>query len=44
MIIGSIIGGYLPSLWGENFLSYWGIITSALGGIVGIYIGFKLAE
>ena len=44
MIVGSIMGGYLPVLWGADFLSYWGIITSTVGGLLGIYIGYKLSQ
>lgn len=44
MIIGSIIGGYVPMLWGASFLSYWGIVTSTIGGVLGIYIGYKLSQ
>lgn len=44
MVVGSTLGGYIPSLWGAEFLSFWGIITSAIGGFAGIYIGYKLSQ
>lgn len=44
MFIGSIVGGYIPVLWGEDFLSFSSIITSAVGSLIGIYIGFKLSN
>ncbi len=42
MFVGSTIGGALPYFWNGDFFSY--TIWSAIGGFVGIYIGFKLAK
>jgi uncharacterized membrane protein YeaQ/YmgE (transglycosylase-associated protein family) len=39
--IGSVIGAYLPSLWGTGTFSFASIIFSALGGIAGIVIVWK---
>lgn len=44
MIVGSIIGGYVPGLWGAGMLSYWGILMSGIGAIVGIYIAYRFTE
>lgn len=41
MVVGSTIGGYVPSLFGAGFLSLWGIVGSAIGGILGIWIAYK---
>ena len=41
-LIGSIIGGYIPSLWGADFLSLSGLVMSTVGGIIGIAIFYKL--
>jgi hypothetical protein len=40
MVVGSIVGGYLPALLGFDGLmvSLWG---SIIGGIIGIWIGNK---
>jgi hypothetical protein len=43
VFIGSIIGGYIPVLLGMSFLSMWGLVTSAIGGIIGIWIGMKIS-
>ncbi len=44
MAIGSVIGGYVPMLWGASFLSFSSIFLTAVGGIIGIWIGFKLSN
>ena len=44
LFLGSTVGGFIPSLWGSNFISMSGVIGSAVGGILGIYLGFKLGE
>ena len=44
MIVGSAIGGYLPVLWGGDFLSFSGLILSTLGGIGGIWLAYRLGE
>lgn len=42
MFVGSSIGGAVPYLWnGDLFsVSLWG----AVGGFLGIWVGFKLAK
>ncbi len=44
MTIGSFIGGYVPSMFGAGILSFWGIFTSAAGGILGIWLGYKISR
>lgn len=44
MILGSVVGGYVPVLFGAGFFSLTSIITSALGGILGIYVGYKISQ
>ncbi len=41
-VIGSTIGSFVPLVWGDNFLSLASIFLTAIGGFVGIYIGYKL--
>ncbi len=41
MVVGSTIGGYIPGIFGAGFLSLWGIVGSAVGGIAGIWIAYK---
>lgn len=43
--IGGIAGAYIPNLWGDNdFFSGWSILFSTIGGIAGIWLGYKLAQ
>lgn len=43
MAIGSIVGGYIPVLFGDaSFFSLSSVILTALGGFLGIWIGYKL--
>ena len=39
--VGSIIGSYIPTLWGAGFLSFSSILFSGIGGILGIIIVYK---
>ena len=43
LILGSILGGYIPTLWGESLFSLYSILFSAIGSLVGIAIGFKFS-
>lgn len=42
--IGSTIGGMLPTIWGDDMLSISGFLLSLLGGIVGIWAGYRVAK
>lgn len=44
MTVGSILGGYIPAIFGVDLFSFWSIIFNAIGGILGIWIAFKLTE
>jgi hypothetical protein len=44
MTIGLTVGGSIPLLWGAGELSFSSLILSALGGLIGIYIGFRLSQ
>ena len=44
MFVGSAIGGYLPVLWGGGTFSMSSILLTAVGGLVGIYVGYKLTN
>jgi len=44
LIVGSIAGGYIPVFFGAGFFSLSSIISSAIGGLLGIYIGYKIGQ
>jgi uncharacterized protein YcfJ len=44
MVIGSVIGGIVPKLWGANAFSMSAIATSAVGGLAGIWAGYRLSR
>ena len=44
LTVGSALGSYVPVLWGGDIFSFTSIWLSALGGILGIWAGFKLGQ
>lgn len=43
-IVGSTLGGFIPTLWGASFLSFSSILFSALGACAGIWVMFKVSQ
>ena len=39
--VGSVIGGWLPTLFGVGDLSGWGIFWGTIGGLAGIWVAYK---
>lgn len=44
MTIGSFIGGYIPVLFGVDLFSFTAVICNAIGGLIGIWITYKLTS
>ena len=44
MFVGSTIGGFIPALWHAGMVSMSGIILSTVGGIAGIWAGYRIAR
>jgi uncharacterized protein YcfJ len=44
LAIGSSVGGFVPMLWGAGAFSMSSLFLSAIGGIAGIYAGFKISR
>jgi len=43
LFMGSVIGGYIPSLFGDtSLLSYSAFWGSTIGAFVGIFVGYKI--
>jgi uncharacterized membrane protein YeaQ/YmgE (transglycosylase-associated protein family) len=43
-VVGGYAGGYIPLLWGAGTFSFSGLLFSALGSCIGIWLGFQLGE
>lgn len=41
MFVGSMIGGYIPTLWGAGAFSISSLVCSGIGAIVAIVISIK---
>ncbi|MCL5003954.1 MAG: hypothetical protein M1352_01640 [Patescibacteria group bacterium] len=44
MILGSIVGGYLPAFFGVGIFSFSSIILSGLGALAGIYLAYRISK
>jgi hypothetical protein len=44
LFVGSSVGSYLPVIWGGSAFSFSSIVLGAVGGIAGIWLGFKLGS
>ncbi|QQR65035.1 hypothetical protein IPH92_00435 [Candidatus Kaiserbacteria bacterium] len=42
MALGSVVGGYIPALWGAGFFSFSSLIFSTLGALVGIWLAYRM--
>jgi len=44
ILIGSTIGGLIPTLWGGDLISYSGVLLSGIGAVVGLWIVYTTAQ
>ncbi|HTO91745.1 MAG TPA: hypothetical protein VMJ70_11500 [Candidatus Sulfotelmatobacter sp.] len=44
MVIGSTLGGWLPSLWGAGGFTVTAVVFGAIGGLAGIWAAWKLVN
>ncbi len=44
LTLGSYLGSLIPSFWGAGMFSFSSIFFSALGGLFGIWLGFKIGD
>ena len=44
MIVGSLAGGWLPTLFGADAISFASVIGSTIGGIGGIVLGYVVSR
>ena len=44
ILIGSTVGGYVPTLWGAEIISFSCLLSSILGGLLGVWIAYKIDQ
>ncbi len=44
MFAGSIAGGAIPGLWDAGLFSLWTALFSTVGGLFGIWAGYKIGR
>jgi hypothetical protein len=44
MFVGSTAGGFVPMLWGDSALSLAAVVWGGIGGILGIWFGYKISR
>lgn len=44
LFIGSTVGSYLPLMWGGSLFSLTSVLLSAVGGLLGIYVGLRVSQ
>jgi predicted MFS family arabinose efflux permease len=44
ILLGSTIGGMIPSLWGDGVISYASVLFSGVGAFVGLWAGAKFSR
>ena len=40
--LGSLMGSFLPALWGDSGFSLIAVATTALGGVAGLWVGLRV--
>jgi len=44
MGIGSVVFGLIPLLWGEQLFSFTALMFNSIGGLLGIWFGYKVSK
>ena len=44
LVVGSTLGGYIPALWGDGGLSMASVLCGGIGGLLGIWAGYKVSR
>ncbi|MBN1621742.1 MAG: GlsB/YeaQ/YmgE family stress response membrane protein [Endomicrobiales bacterium] len=44
MVVGSVIGGYVPKLFGISGFSFTALFTSGIGAVIGIWLEYKISK
>ncbi len=40
--MGTLLGGYVPSLWGDSGFSLVSVVAAAAGGVAGLWVAIRL--
>ena len=40
--VGSAAGSLIPSFWGAGALSIWSVVLFVVGGIIGVWLAYRL--
>jgi uncharacterized membrane protein YeaQ/YmgE (transglycosylase-associated protein family) len=41
MIVGSLVGGYIPTFFGAGIFSITSVLTGVVGALIGIWLVFR---
>jgi hypothetical protein len=41
---GTLVGGYVPVLWGASSFSLVSLVFSFAGGVAGVWLGIRVSE
>lgn len=44
LALGSTAGSFIPALWGADWFSMWSVFLGMVGGLVGIWAGYRLSR
>jgi hypothetical protein len=44
LVAGSVVGGFIPTLWGASSLGVASLLFSGVGAIAGVLIGARVSE
>lgn len=44
VFVGSTLGSFIPMLWGDSAFSFASIIWSTIGGLAGIWAGYRVSQ
>ena len=42
-VFGTIVGGFVPVVWGNNGFGVQGVLFAAVGGVAGLWLGVRLS-
>ncbi len=40
--VGTVVGGFVPLVWGGSALGFASLVFGTLGGVAGLWVGLKL--